>query len=240
MFHATLQPVAAMVVLCWHSHPVSEAFGLTACGPRTVNARNLRGPSAVRHSVSKTMRIICSWIIGFQPDFDSIEQVHEKCRKRRKQAVSPVLWFSFMNWLLRFKLWQVTSLQIERIWWCHAVRLDTCSDHAIAPVIQFWFSLLIPCCYSVQPTSSLTQNRCMSVVLCFRSVKPTFPLVHMPLIRLEIQARSPEMGLLNLECCQLGNRLRLSVVILTKTIKKDLIIRWFHDVTLIHPIPTTQ
>ena len=40
--HASSQPVAAMVVLCWHSHPARdravpehvqrEAFGLTACG----------------------------------------------------------------------------------------------------------------------------------------------------------------------------------------------------------------
>ena len=101
VLHAPSQPVAAMVVLCWHTHPVSEAFGLTACCPLTFRGRNVYAPSTVRHSTPENMNCICSCLIGCQLDFDSIEQVHEQCPKLREHGVRPVMCYFSINRFIR-------------------------------------------------------------------------------------------------------------------------------------------
>ena len=98
-----------------------EAFSLKA-GWR----QNVRGPSAARLSTFATTRYIGRCLNNtalpvlnatFIP---SSKFMTASMTKRRQQGVSLVLWYFVINSFLRFKIRQVTNLQIVQIWRCHA------------------------------------------------------------------------------------------------------------------------
>ena len=104
--------------------PICEAFRVTACGPRTVRGRNFRGSSFVKLFTFATTRYFGRGLNDAALSVLNANFPSSECMsKRRKQGVSLVYCFFFINSILSLELWQVTGLQTERSWRCDAVVL---------------------------------------------------------------------------------------------------------------------
>ena len=169
-----------MVELCWHSHPVSAAFDLTACCPLTFRGRNGYEYSAVKQSTPTNMKCICTCLIGCQLDFDSIEQVHERCRKLQLGAspvmrFSPVMWYFFINRLIRlkssrwpaYKLKETGDAMLLFSWFIKLLRNCRGDSHFCFPFDSVYESVL--------PIDVLPHNKRMHVVvLCLGKLDQRF------------------------------------------------------------------